>query len=792
MQLTQEQNKTALVALRGEVLFPHNTKGYKFGRPRSIYALRHAFNNNAGILLLGFQRDNDADPVVSHIYRYGVLAKIVSDYNTRAARAQVRLKAIKRVELINIRDDSKSFWANYLDMPDEIDNEEDESRTSYEELGKVLKELALLAPEFRMSSAVRRITQAKKEEQFIALASMELPFLEFSQRYEIFEETGKHMRLDLLNRYISLAYDSAKKRKEQKNSSPSITLETQEPAAKGRRLQPSNQNETTFEPKSEENALLLKRIEDCLCNDELKERLRSELAKLESMQPMSSEATVIRNYLDWVLDMPWGIYTDDNHDINAAEKILEKEHHGLEKPKERIVEFLAVQSLVKKLKGPILCFVGPPGIGKTSLASSVANAMNRNFIRMSLGGVRDEAEIRGHRRTYVGAMPGKIMQMLRRVKSANPVFLLDEIDKISSDYRGDPASALLEVLDPEQNAKFNDHYIDADFDLSDVIFIATANNLDRIPLPLRDRMEIIELESYTEDDKLEIAKAYLVPKQMQLNGIDSFNISFRDDALRTIINSYTLEAGVRSLEREISAICRKLACDLLKAKDEEKKCVVTPELVKEYLGRPKIRERKIDKYDEIGITTGLAVTMAGGTTLKSEVAVVKGSGKLIITGQLKDLMQESAHAAMSYVRSRAESFGLDPDFSSKVDIHIHFPGDHAPKDGPSAGITMATSIISALCKIPVKRDIAMTGEITLRGRVLTIGGLRDKLLAAKRHGIKTVVIPADNMEDYKDIPQKLVKGLKIKAVKNMDQVVLLALKLSAAQKKQFKEALGEL
>lgn len=751
------------------------------GRARSLHAVRSSVADNQGFVVIVPQTVDVAKPEVSQIHRFGTLAQIVGHPPLDSSPVQVYVHGHQRVRLANLLDDGQGFWTEIAEVSDVVDLDKD--ALLMRALRGDLERIAELSADFARKNAIAMLRQIEDPVEFSEQAASQLGFLTFSEKCQLLEESSVSLRLQRIFEGVSAQLEKL----EQASSSAFDKKAPSHPQGAGQsagfvppfaKVQVENaEDNEVFE--------ILHSIDNCLCNEEIKERLRKEVQKLAAMQAMSSEATVIRNYLDWMLSMPWGIYTQDSHDISESQKILAREHHGLEKPKERILEFLAVQSLVSKLKGPILCFVGPPGVGKTSLAASVAHAMGRNFIRMSLGGVRDEAEIRGHRRTYIGAMPGKIMQMLRRAKSANPVFLLDEIDKISSDYRGDPASALLEVLDPEQNAKFNDHYIDADFDLSDVVFIATANSLETIPLPLRDRMEIIEIESYTEEDKLQIAKTYLVPKQMAQNGIDVFDVRFTDAALRLIINGYTLEAGVRSLEREISSICRKVACDLLKKKDFERSCTLTPAKVKAYLGRAKIRARKIESTDEVGITTGLAVTMAGGTTLRSEVGVVNGSGKLIITGQIKDLMQESAHAAMSYVRSRAECLGLASDFSARLDIHIHFPGDHAPKDGPSAGITMATSIISALTQIPVKRDIAMTGEITLRGRVLSIGGLRDKLLAAKRHGIKTVLIPKDNLQDYEEIPQKLVSGLQIKAVKTMDEVVLLALKLDPEQRRKL-------
>ena len=506
-----------------------------------------------------------------------------------------------------------------------------------------------------------------------------------------------------------------------------------------------------------------------------REKALKELKKLKNMPPMSAETTVVRNYIDCIINLPWQKKSKSHIDINKAEQILDEDHYGLDKPKVRILEYLAVQAQVKKIKGPILCLVGPPGVGKTSICRSIARAMGRQFARLSLGGVRDEAEIRGHRRTYIGAMPGKIIQSMQKVNVANPVFCLDEVDKMSMDFRGDPSSALLEVLDPEQNVAFNDHYLDIDYDLSEVFFITTANNLHGIPLPLQDRMEIIQISGYTEEEKLKIAEGYLIPKQLEENGFKRGDIQLTDGAILEIIRRYTREAGVRNLERNIASLCRKVARDRLKKDLKSKKYRINAQAVPGYLGTPKYRYGLAEEQDEVGLTTGLAWTEVGGELLQIETTLMPGAGKLIITGKLGDVMQESAQAALSYVRSRAGLLGLEPDFYQKLDIHIHVPEGAIPKDGPSAGITIATTLVSALIKAPVRHELAMTGEITLRGRVLPIGGLTEKLLAAKRGNITHVLIPKDNERDLNDVPAKIRKRLTIDLVEHMDEVLQFAI-----------------
>jgi len=522
-----------------------------------------------------------------------------------------------------------------------------------------------------------------------------------------------------------------------------------------------------------EIAELEKRLKQKKLSEEAHKKVRQEIKKLQMMSPMSAEATVVRNYIDWLLGMPWSEATENHYTLKESENILDEDHYGLKKVKERIIEYLAVQALVKKNKGPILCLVGPPGVGKTSIARSVARATNRKFVRISLGGVRDEAEIRGHRRTYIGAMPGKIIQSLKKAGSKNPVFCLDEVDKLSSDFRGDPSSALLEVLDPEQNVAFNDNYLDVDYDLSDIMFITTANVLQTIPAPLQDRMEVIRIAGYTEQEKMQIARKFLVKKEMEANGLNAENIEFTNGALLRIIRQYTREAGVRNLEREIASVCRKVAREIV-SDGLTKKVIVTSKGIPKYLGVPKFRHGETEEKNQIGLTTGLAWTEIGGELLAIEASVMEGTGRMVMTGKLGDVMQESVQAALTYIRARAERFGLAKNFYKKIDIHIHVPEGAIPKDGPSAGIAMATSIASVLMKKKVRADLAMTGEITLRGRVLPIGGLKEKILAAHRGNLKTVVIPKDNEKDLAEVPQNVKKALKIVFVEHIDEVLDIA------------------
>ncbi|MET0389459.1 MAG: endopeptidase La, partial [Polyangiales bacterium] len=603
-----------------------------------------------------------------------------------------------------------------------------------------------------------------------------LSTVKLSDRQEILETTDPGKRLTRLYELMSAEIEILQVEKKIRSRVKKQMEKTQKEYYLNEQMQAIQKELGERDEFRSELAELEEKVKAKRVTDEAADKLRKELKKLKMMQPMSAEATVVRNYIDWVLALPWFDKSEENYDIDLAEKILNEDHYGLKKVKERILEYLAVQALVGKLRGPVLCLVGPPGVGKTSLAKSIARATGRKFVRLSLGGVRDEAEIRGHRRTYIGALPGRIIQSLRKAGTNNPVFLLDEIDKMSSDFRGDPAAALLEVLDPEQNATFNDHYLDLDYDLSDVMFITTANSMSGIPAPLADRMEIISLSGYTEFEKLNIAVRYLIPRQREEAGLQEVDLEITENAIRTVVHHYTKESGVRNLERELGSICRKVARKVVNTDKKEKYRIVAKSIPK-FLGVPKYRPESARGKDEIGLTNGLAYTNYGGAILECEVAVVPGKGKLVITGLLEKGMQESAQAAMSYIRSREKLLGLPVDFYQNNDFHIHFP-EFVPKDGPSAGVTMATSIASALMRIPVRRNLAMTGEITLRGRIMPIGGLKEKALAAHRAGIDTLLVPKDNRKDLREIPRRVLAMTRIVLIEHADEALREALCVS--------------
>jgi len=758
-----------LLPLRDIVVFPHMVVPLLVGRRRSISALERAMQEEGQEIVLAAQREPRTDePVPGEIFEVGTLGTVIQLLPLADGTVKVLLEGISRVRL----QDFQEGEGHYLVRVEEIETDPEGS----------LEEEALMRSLKSLFEIYMKLNRRIPPELLISVQSIEDPS-------QLTDTLAANLQLKLHQRQTLLEQGDPRERMEQlypmmQGEIEMLQVEQRIRARVKRRLQQA-QEESSAERQApscgdpqeemlEELQALQGQIEAKEMSEEARERLHKEFRKLKLMPPMSAEATVVRHYIDWVLALPWTERTTNQVDLDRAQGVLDEDHYGLAKVKERILEHLAVQSLVERMQGPILCFAGPPGVGKTSLGRSIARATKRDFIRLSLGGVRDEAEIRGHRRTYVGAMPGKIIQSLKKAGTNNPVFLLDEVDKMSTDFRGDPSSALLEVLDPEQNSRFNDHYLDLDYDLSDVMFICTANNLEAIPPPLQDRMEIIRIPGYTDEEKLKIARRHLISKQQQANGLGEYPLHVSDGAVRTVISQYTHESGVRSLEREIAAICRKLARDVV-CQRQSSSFRVNAKSVPKYLGMARFRHNVREEADEVGLANGLAVTMHGGELLATEVAVMAGQGKLVLTGKLGDVMQESAQAALSYLRSRAVSFGLEPDFNQQVDLHIHLPEGAIPKDGPSAGITMVTALASALMQIPVRRDVAMTGEITLRGRVLPIGGLKEKVLAAHRAGITRVIIPAENEKDLAEVPAAVRKGVSVSAVTHMDQVLRLAL-----------------
>lgn len=763
-----------LLPLRDIVVFPHMVVPLFVGREKSIAALEEAMNKEKDILLAAQVNPKTNDPSPKDIYEIGTLASIIQLLRLPDGTVKVLVEGKRRAKVVRYVSDPSLFMVEVEAFIEEIDvSVETEAlmrgvKSTFEQYVRLNKRI----PPEMLASVSTIEDPSRLADTIVAHLTLKLPdkqsILEIIPAGERLEKLLSLMQSEIEILQVERRIRTRVKKQMEKTQREYYLTEQMQAIQK----ELGERDEFKTEIAELEEKARKKKM-----SIEAKDRIEKEIKKLKMMSPMSAEATVVRNYIDWVLSLPWEEMTKDKLDIEEAEKILNNDHYGLEQPKERIIEYLAVRSLVEKMKGPILCLVGPPGVGKTSLGRSIARAMSRKFIRLSLGGVRDEAEIRGHRRTYIGALPGKIIQSLKKAGSSNPVFLLDEIDKMSMDFRGDPSSALLEVLDPEQNHSFNDHYLDLDYDLSNVMFITTANTLPAIPLPLQDRMEIIRISGYIELEKVKIAQIYLVPKQREANGITEKNIIFAEAALKLIIRRYTREAGVRNLEREIASICRKVAREVAKSANRDKLIRVTPKKVGQYLGVPKFHFGLAEEHDQIGISTGLAWTEVGGELLTTEVSVMPGKGKMIVTGKLGDVMQESAQAAMSYVRSRADVLGLGRDFYDKLDVHIHLPEGAIPKDGPSAGITMATAITSALLKIPVRKDVAMTGEITLRGNVLPIGGLKEKLIAAHRGKIKNVLIPKENEKDLKEIPKKILKEMKITLVDHMDDVLKHALSI---------------
>lgn len=772
-----ERHFYPLLPLRDVVVFPNVVVPLFVGREKSIKALEYALSQDKQIFLSTQADAKVDDPSPKDIFAFGTLGTVLQLLKLPDGTVKALIEGKERGVIKNFMDKQGFFMVEVSRSEDsfaptpEIEALVRSINNSFEEYAKYNNKIGK-----EIVSAVTSIEEPGRLADTIAghLA------LKVSDKQEILESVELNQRLNKLYEKLGGEVDILRLEHRLRSRVKKQMEKTQKEYYLNEQIRAIQKEMGTKDDFKAELDELQKKIKRKRLTKEAHLKVKQEFKKLKMMSPMSAEAAVVRNYIDWIIDLPWFDKTKSKLEIEEAEVILEEDHYGLEKPKERIVEYLAVQRLTKKIKGPILCLVGPPGVGKTSLAKSVARATGRKFIRLSLGGVRDEAEIRGHRRTYIGAMPGKIIQYLKKAKSNNPVFCLDEVDKMSTDFRGDPSAALLEVLDPEQNVAFGDHYLDLDYDLSDVFFITTANTLHTIPIPLQDRMEIIRLPGYTEIEKLNIAKQFLIKKQIEQNGLSPENISFTDKAILTVIRTYTSEAGVRNLEREISSICRKVAKEVVK-KGKSLEISVKARSITKYLGVPKYRYGRTEEKDCVGVTTGLAWTDVGGELLQTEAAIMPGKGSLVLTGKLGEVMQESAQAALSYIRSRARSLKLPDNFYEKIDIHVHVPEGAIPKDGPSAGVTIATSIASALTSNPVNRDIAMTGEITLRGRILPIGGLKEKILAAHRGGVTKVLIPSENKKDVAEIPKKILKKVELGFVEHTDEVLKEALILSEGE-----------
>jgi len=760
-----------IVPLRDVVVFPHMMMPFVIGRPSSTRALEHALGKDNRIFLAAQHDATVDDPKPADIYSLGCVANIVQSLKLPDGNIKVLVEGVERARALEWKEDKGFFRVDVKVVPrqTETDSELESTMSRVVALFEQYVKLSNNMHYDAMIAAVRVDDPSKLADTIAAHLVIGV-----DEKQNLLETLSALERLNRIATILELEVDKLQVDRRIQSRVKKQMEKAQKEYYLNEKMRAIQKELGRKDEKGNEVDELRRKIEDAKMPKEIEEKAVLELKRLDSMPPMSAESTVSRNYLDWLIAVPWHKRSRESRDLTRAEAILNEDHYALDKIKERILEFLAVRTLVKKPKGTILTFSGPPGVGKTSLAKSIARATNRRFVRLSLGGVRDEAEIRGHRRTYIGAFPGQIIQMMKKAGTLNPVFLLDEVDKMSMDFRGDPSAALLEVLDPEQNHSFLDHYLDVEFDLSHVMFICTANVLHTVPQALRDRMEVLQLAGYTELEKVEIAKRFLVPKAVTATGLRPSNVQFSDDALEALIQRYTREAGVRSLEREISSICRKIARKVV-VEGKQFAQALGSDTVTEYLGVPKYRPSIAEEKNEIGIAMGLAWTEAGGELLVTEATLMPGRGKLTLTGKLGEVMQESAQAAMSYVRANAEVFNLPKDFHRKQDIHVHVPEGAIPKDGPSAGITLATALVSALARVPVRRDVAMTGEITLRGKVLPIGGVKEKLLAAHRAGIKTIILPKDNEKDLADIPKNVLDALDLYLVEGMDEVLKVAL-----------------
>ncbi len=761
-----------LVPLRDMVVFPHMMAPFIVGRESSVRALEQSLGTAQKRIFLVAQKDPKIDePLRDDVFELGVIATVIQNLKLPNGNVKVMVEGVQRGKVVEVivRDgalnvDVETYEVNFP-ISEELQVYMNKVLQAFEQYAKMSHHLA-----FEGLMSTLKVDNADH-------------FADTLAAHLMVSTADKQSLLELLNPYERLQrlHDLLDVEIEKINIDKRINVKVKKQMEKAQKeyylnekIKAIHQELGRKDERGDELQELKDKIEKAGLPKEVREKADQELKRLEAMPPVSAEATVSRNYIDWLVAVPWKKKSKEMKDLLLADKVLNEDHYGLDKIKDRILEFLAVRQLVGQTKSSIICFVGPPGVGKSSLAKSIARATGRKFVRLSLGGVRDEAEVRGHRRTYIGAFPGQIIQMMKKAGTINPVFLLDEVDKMSMDFRGDPSAALLEVLDPEQNDAFMDHYLDVDYDLSKVMFIATANVAHTIPPPLRDRMEVIQLSGYTLNEKLKIAEQFLVPKQLSNHGLSKDKVSFESEAIRVLIESFTREAGVRSLEREIASICRKIARRVVQ-EGSKIEVRVTPESVVEYLGKLKFRSRRKNEQSEVGVATGLAWTEVGGELLETEVGLMPGKGKLTLTGKLGDVMQESARAAVSYLRARSELLGIEADFNEKLDVHLHVPEGAIPKDGPSAGITMATALVSALTKTPVRKDVAMTGEITLRGKVLPVGGIKDKVLAAYRGGIREIILPKENDKDLDEIPQEVREQMEFHLVESMDEVLRLAL-----------------